>query len=29
MNNQKAWFFTGALNKKDKDIDNLWNLFKK
>lgn len=29
VNNQSAWFFTGALNKWDKDIDNLWKLFEK
>lgn len=27
VNNQSAWFFTGALEKEDKDIDNLWDLF--
>lgn len=27
VNNQNAWFFTGALDKEDKDIDNLWELF--
>ncbi len=29
VNNQSAWFFTGALSKWDKDIDNLWKLFEK
>lgn len=29
VNNQREWFFTVDLDKNDKDIDNLWELFEK
>ncbi|WP_282155899.1 AAA family ATPase [Cytobacillus gottheilii] len=28
LNNMKAWFFSSEENRKDDDIDNLWDLFR-